>query len=170
MQVFESLERLFQQIERLFLLVAVLLLVVMLAANAANIASRNFFGAASIDVFPWTTVFFVWMSFLSFFVIYRRGRDIAVHFVIDRIGGRARVVGWIVARFVTLFVMVVIMVEAPGIIELQVGEVSDFVMIERFWLTFPFFVSCALILADVAVVLLRSAVSREIPLPSEPSH
>ena len=170
MRVFDGLERLFLQIERLFLAVAVLLLVTMLAANAANIASRNFFGAASIDVFPWTTVFFVWMSFLSFFVIYRRGKDIAVNFVVNRIGGWARSVGWVVARLVTLFVMLVIMVEAPGVIALQVGDVSEFVQIERFWLTFPFFVSCGLILADVTVVLLRSAVCREIPTLSSSEH
>lgn len=162
MRVFDTTERLFLLIERVFLVAAALCLITMLAANAANIASRNFFGVANMDVFPWTTVFFIWMSFLSLFVIYRRGRDIAVNFVIERLGGSAPVVGWVVSRVVTLFVMVVIMIESPGIIALQVGDVSDFVMIERFWLTFPFFLSCGLILADVTIALVRAAIRREI--------
>jgi len=161
-RVFDTMDRVFLFVERVFLVAAALCLITMLAANAANIASRNFFGVASIDVFPWTTVFFVWMSFLSFFVIYRRGRDIAVNFVIERIGGPAPVVGWVFCRLVTLFVMAVIMMESPGIIALQVGDVSDFVQIERFWLTFPFFLSCGLILADVVNALVRAAISREI--------
>lgn len=170
MRLFDALDRGLGHIERLFLVLAVLCLTVMLAANAANIASRNLFGVTSILVFPWTTVLFVWMSFLSFFVIYRRGRDIAVTFVMERIGGRMRAVGWLVAQTVTLFVMAVIMLEAPGILELQVGEVSDFVMMERFWLTFPFFLSCGLILVDVAAILLRAAVSREIAALSKQAH
>ena len=169
MRALDALNRVFFHIERVFLVAAALCLITMLVANAANIASRNFFGVANMDVFPWTTVFFVWMSFLAFFVIYRRGRDIAVNFVIKRIGGRAIVFGWLVSQFVTLFVMVVIMMESPGIIALQVGEVSDFVMIERFWLTFPFFMSCGLILVDVLLTLIRAAVTRQIP-QSDASH
>lgn len=163
MRALDTLDRWFLHIERLFLVAAALCLIVMLAANAANIASRNFFGAASIYVFPWTTVFFVWMSFLSFFVIYRRGRDIAVKFVVERLGGPMPAVGWVVAQVTTLFVMAVIIKEAPGIIALQVGEVSDFVMIERFWLTFPFFLSCGLIFANVTAGLLRAVISQRIP-------
>ena len=36
-------------------------------------------------------VFFVWMSFLGFYVVYRRSKDIAVDFVVLRLGDGAMV-------------------------------------------------------------------------------
>ena len=145
------------RIGRLFLLLAGLLLVAMLAGNAANIASRNFFGTAILFVFPWTIVFFVWGSFLSFFVIYRRRRDIAVEFLVRRLPPGPQRIATTIAGVTTLVVTGVLVWQAPGILALQVGPVSDLVDIERYLLSIPLFISSALIFIDTLVTLLRAA-------------
>jgi len=164
------LTRFLERIERLFLLIAAMCLMTMLAGNAANIAVRNVTGSGLSFVFPWTTVLFVWMSFFAFFVIYRRGRDISVKFIVERMGTRGRVFTWLVCQIVALFVMGVILYEGPGILTLQVGDVSEFVEIERHWLSVPFFLSCMLVLLDVLVGLLRAALTREVVTYSKTLH
>src|SRR5690554_6810329 len=72
--------------ERVFLVAANGLLLLMLAINLANILSRLFFDLGIIWVFPWTEVLFVWMIFLGFFVIYRRGQDISVDILVRQFG------------------------------------------------------------------------------------
>ena len=37
-------------------------------------------------IWPWTMQFFVWMSFIGFYVVYRRGKDISVNFLVVKIG------------------------------------------------------------------------------------
>lgn len=144
------------RIDKLFLLLAGSLLVAMLVGNAANIASRNLFGVAILFVFPWTIVFFVWGSFLCFFVIYRRRRDIAVDFVVERLPARLRRATQLIAKLVTLGVTGVLIWQAPGVLALQVGPISDLVDIERYLLSIPLFISSFLIFTDTLVDVLRS--------------
>jgi TRAP-type C4-dicarboxylate transport system permease small subunit len=120
------------RIDKLFLLLAGLLLIAMLAGNAANIASRNLFGVAILFVFPWTIVFFVWGSFLCFFV----------------------------TKLVTLGVTGVLIWQAPGVLALQVGPISELVDIERYLLSIPLFVSSFLIFTDTLVDILRGSPER----------
>ena len=170
MRLIDALSRLFDHIERLFLVVAVLCLVTMLVGNTANIAIRNITGSGLSFVFPWTGVFFVWMSFFVFFVIYRRKRDIAITFVVERMGPRGRFAAWLVCNAATVFVLLVLLIEAPGILALQVGDASEFVEMERFWLSVPFFISCTLIFLDVMVELARAAVTRQVDVLAKPRH
>ena len=112
-------------------------------------------------VFPWTTVLFVWMNFLAFFVIYRRGNDISVKFFVERLGPRGQIFAWLLYQIVSIFVVSVILLEGPGILALQVGHVSEFVEIERYWLSVPFFISCILVLIDIIINMLRAILTRE---------
>jgi len=161
MRIIKLLTRIFGWIEHVFLVVASSLLVAMLAGNAANIALRNVTGGSLSFVFPWTTVLFVWMNFLAFFVIYRRGNDISVKFFVERLGPRGQIFAWLVYQIVSIFVVSVILLEGPGILALQVGHVSEFVEIERYWLSVPFFLSCALVLLDIIINILRAILTRE---------
>ncbi len=169
MNTIDRLNRWFDQIERLFLVIAVLCLTLMLAGNAANIAIRNVTGSGLSFVFPWTTVLFVWMSFFVFFVIYRRKRDIAITFVIERLAPGGRFAAWVAGKVVTVFVLAVLLIEAPGILALQVGDASEFVEMERFWLSVPFFISCLLIACDVALELARAVITGRVDELADPS-
>ena len=74
----------------------------MLFGTAATIVLRPF-NISYYWIWPWTMQFFVWMSFVGFFVVYRLGKDIAVDFIIVP-SGRLRVL----AAFRRVFVDVVI--------------------------------------------------------------
>ena len=162
MHIITLLARILGWIEHIFLMVASSCLITMLAGKAANIALRNVTGGGLSFVFPWTTVLFIWMNFLAFFIIYRRGRDISVKFFVERLGSRGQVFTWLLYQIVAIFVVGVILLEGPGILALQVGHVSEFVEIERYWLSIPFFLSCAPVLIDIITGIIRALLTREL--------
>ena len=73
---------------RLFHLLANLCLALMLIGTAFTIVLRPI-NVSFYWLWPWTMVFFVWMSFFGFYAVYRRGKDISVDFIILRMGDRA---------------------------------------------------------------------------------
>lgn len=162
MNVFDKVDRILKITERVFFIVASGCLVTMLAANAVNIILRNFSGQGLGFVFPWTTVMFIWMNFLAFFVIYRMGKDISVKFIIERLGMKGKTAAWVLHQVTAFLVVSVLLLQAPGILALQVGNVSEFVEMERYWLSVPFFLSCFLIFIDVTNGVLRMIVTRDI--------
>jgi len=141
--------------ERLFRLLANLLLLTMLAINLLNIATRFVTDQGVVWVFPLTTVMFVWMTFLSFFVVYRQGKDITVDILVDRIGPAARRVARILVDLAVLGLLLVLLAEAPALLERQVGNI-EMVGLQRYWLSVPFFVSAALIALHFIVDLLHA--------------
>lgn len=131
--------------ERLFLAGANGLLLTMLAINLANILSRLIFDIGLIWVFPWTGVLFVWVIFLAFYVIFRRGQDITIDILTRRLPPRlAALVAGLVALAV-IGLMVVVLAQAATLIPRQVGRI-DLVGIQRYWLSAPLWVSCVLII------------------------
>ena len=153
--------------ERLFLAAANLLLVAMLAINLVNILSRLVFDLGIIWVFPWTTVMFVWMVFFGFFVVYRRGKDITVDFVVNRVGTAARTAIRIAVDLVVLLLLATILVQAPLLLPRQVGEL-DLVGIQRYWLAVPFYVSSALIAVQFVLDLMRAVGLAQAAAPEAP--
>jgi TRAP-type C4-dicarboxylate transport system permease small subunit len=151
----EALERALGQCERLFLALANLCLAIMLFANMANIASRALFDKGIIYVFPWSIVLFVWMTFLGFFVVYRRGKDITVDFLIDRLGDRARLASRLLVDVLVIGLMLVMLAQAPHIIRSQVGTI-EMVGLERYSLSVPLFVTAALIALDFALDMIKA--------------
>lgn len=151
-----GVERLLGVCEQLFLVAANALLAVMLTINLVNIASRMLFDRGLVWVFPWTTVMFVWMTFLGFFVVYRRAKDITVEFAIDRLGAGARQASRLFVDLAVLSLMGVLLWEAPDLLARQVGTI-EMVGLQRYWLSVPLFVSCVLIalhfVADLAAAL-----------------
>jgi len=145
--------------ERLFLALANLCLGVMLVANMANIASRALFEKGIVYVFPWSVVLFVWMTFFGFFVVYRRGKDITVDFLIDLMGARARFVSRLLVDVLVIGLMLVMLVQAPHIIRSQVGTI-ELVGLERYSMSIPLFVTAVLIALDFALDLVKALMGR----------
>lgn len=141
--------------ERLFRLLANLLLLTMLAINLLNIATRFVTDQGIVWVFPLTTVMFVWMTFLGFFVVYRQGKDITVDILVDRIGATARRLARVLVDLAVLGLLTVLLVEAPALLERQVGNI-EMVGIQRYWLSVPFFASAALIMLHFVADLLHA--------------
>jgi TRAP-type C4-dicarboxylate transport system permease small subunit len=149
------IERALASCERLFLAIANLCLAVMLVANMANIASRALFDKGIIYVFPWSIVLFVWMTFFGFFVVYRRGKDITVDFLIDRLGDRARLASRLLVDVLVISLMLVMLAQAPHIIRSQVGTI-EMVGLERYSMSVPLFVTAALIALDFALDMIKA--------------
>lgn len=126
-----------------------LCLLLMLLAIAVTIVIRPF-GVSIYWLWPWAMQVFVWMSFLGFFVVYRRRKDIAVDFVMRRLGPTAMVASrWFV--IVTVLVVIgIILKEMPVILSSQVGVIDGVLTpwgqeLERYTLSVPLAASCLLI-------------------------
>jgi TRAP-type C4-dicarboxylate transport system permease small subunit len=145
--------------ERLFLGLANLCLAIMLVANMANIASRALFDKGIVYVFPWSIVLFVWMTFFGFFVVYRRGKDITVDFLIDRLGDRARLASRLLVDVLVVGLMLVMLAQAPHIIRSQVGTI-EMVGLERYSMSLPLFVTAALIALDFTLDMIKALTGR----------
>lgn len=141
--------------ERVFLVAANGLLLLMLAINLANILSRLLFDLGIIWVFPWTEVLFVWMIFLGFFVIYRRGQDISLDILVRQFGPRVRAMLRILVGCIVIGLLLLILYQAPILVPRQVGRI-DLVGIQRYWLSVPFFISCALIVLQFVLDIIVS--------------
>jgi TRAP-type C4-dicarboxylate transport system permease small subunit len=155
----DALERALALCERLFLAIANLCLAAMLFANMANIASRALLDKGIVWVFPWSVVLFVWMTFFGFFVVYRRGKDITVEFLIDRLGDRARLASRLLVDVLVIGLMLVMLIEAPHIVRSQVGTI-EMVGLERYSMSLPLFVTAALIALDFALDIVKALLGR----------
>ena len=128
----------------------------MLIGTAATIVLRPL-NISYYWIWPWTMQFFVWMSFIGFFVVYRLGKDIAVDFIVLRLGATAMTISRVFVDLVILAVMGAILAQMPTIFESQVG-VIDGVMtpwgeLERYTLSIPLAISCVLIFLNTVADL-----------------
>jgi len=155
----DALERALGLCERLFLALANLCLAVMLLASMANIASRALFDKGIVWVFPWSVVLFVWMTFFGFFVVYRRGKDITVDFLIDRLGDRARFASRLLVDALVIGLMLVMLYQAPHTIRGQVGSI-EMVGLQRYSMSIPLFVTAALIATDFLLDMIKALLGR----------
>lgn len=156
MMIGRALDVLLTWAERAFLTIANGLMLTMLAINLANILSRLFFDIGIIWVFPWTEVLFIWCIFFSFYVIYRRGQDVAIDVLTRRLPDKLRAATEILVMALVIGLMALILWQATILLPRQVGRV-DMVGIQRYWLSIPLFVSCSLILIDFLLRLVRAA-------------
>lgn len=157
MVIVERVDRLLEYCGRLFLALANSCLAVLLIINVLNITSRAIWDRGLQWVFPWSTVLFVWMSFLGFFVLYRMRRDITVDFFHDRMSKAGRM---FIRQFVNLLIIILMAVmiwHGPEVIERQAGIIEQvFFMgheVKRFTLGVPLFISCGLIFINYLIDL-----------------
>ncbi len=156
-------------LSRWFLVVANVCLLLMLVGTAATIVLRPF-DVSYYWIWPWTMQCFVWMSFVGFFVVYRLGKDIAVDFVVMRLGPRALGLSRWFVDLVILLVTGTMLLQMPIIFESQVGVIDGVVTpwgeMERYTLSIPLAVSCALIFINAGVDLARAWAGLPAPPPS----
>lgn len=155
-----ALDALLEGTARVFHVAANLCLLVMLAGTAATILLRPF-GQSAYWIWPWTMQVFVWMSFIGFYVVYRRGKDISVDFVMRKIGRGAMQASRIFVSLVVLAVIGIILWQMPTILESQVGVIDGVLTpwgteLERYTLSVPLAVSCALILVNTLLDLAKA--------------
>lgn len=143
-------------LETLFLRAANACLALMLVANMVNIVVRGVSDRGILLVFPWTTVLFVWCTFIGMYVVYRRGTDITVDFIHDRLGAGGRTGMRVFAGLVVLAVLGTILMVAPEVLAAQEGEI-ELTGLPRWALSLPLFVSSFLVALDVALDLARAA-------------
>ena len=154
----DFLDRFLGLCERLFTALANACLGIMLASNALNILSRAVFDKAIDWVFPYSMVLFVWLVFIGFYVFVRKGRSISVDFVLNRLTGLPHKILRLFINIAVLIVLGVILSAVPKSLHEQVGEL-EMVGIQRYWLTVPLFLSCALICLHAVVDSARLLVS-----------
>ncbi|MBT3359582.1 MAG: TRAP transporter small permease [Rhodospirillales bacterium] len=150
MQVIDHVDRFLGVCERVFHVLANACLAIMLTINILNVAKRAIFDVSIQWVFGWSVVLFVWMTFLGFFVVYRKNKDITVDFVIERLGEKAQFASRILVNVIVIGLMIIMLVHAPKIMAQQVGEI-EMVGLERYTMSIPLFISCALILLNFVV-------------------
>ena len=142
-----GLDAFLRMMDRLFLFTACGLLLAMLTINLVNILSRLVFDIGIIWVFPWTGVLFVWVVFVSFFLIYRHSHDISIDLVTRRLPEPAARVAALFVISVIILLMLTLLYQAPKLLPRQVGKL-DMVGIQRYWLSVPLYVSAILIILE----------------------
>lgn len=148
-----------EALARLFHVLANLCLLTMLGMTAVTIVLRPF-DMSIWWLWPWSMQVFVWMAFLGFYPVYRWGKDIAVDFVMRRLG--AMVFSRYFAALMILTVTGVMLSQMPKLLSTQVGVIDGVVtpwgwQLERYTLTWPLAVSSALIFANAALDLAKAA-------------
>ncbi|MEM7022619.1 MAG: TRAP transporter small permease [Pseudomonadota bacterium] len=155
-----TIDTLLEGVARLFHIAANVCLLLMLAGTAATIVLRPL-GMSFYWIWPWSMQVFVWMSFIGFYVVYRRGKDISVDFVMRKIGPGAMHASRIFVALTILAVIGVMLVQMPTILESQVGVIDGVLTpwgteLERYTLSVPLAVSCALIFLNTLVDLAKA--------------
>jgi TRAP-type C4-dicarboxylate transport system permease small subunit len=153
-----------------FLVLANICLMVMLIGTAATIVLRPF-GISFYWIWPWTMVFFVWMTFFGIFAVYRLKKDIAVDFVVMRVGQWAMTLTRYFVAGIIIAVMGTILWQMPTLIAAQAGPVEGALLpgdteIERYYLSLPFAISCVLILLESVLEILKAVIGIPEPVPT----
>lgn len=161
-----SLDGWLESLGRLFLIIANICLLLMLIGTAATIILRPF-NMSFYWIWPWTMQFFVWMSFFGFYAVYRFRKDIAVDFVVLRLGAGAMTGTRYFVAFIVMLVTGVILLQMPTIIESQVGVIDAVVTpwgeLERYTLSIPLGISCFLIFVNALLDVVKAWLGWEEP-------
>ncbi len=167
MGIVERVDRLLGVCGHLFLVLANACLAILLIINVMNIGSRAMWDRGIQWVFPWSTVLFVWMTFLGFYVLYRARRDITVDFIYLRLGRKGQLAIRQFVNILILLLMGVMVWHGPEIIERQAGIIEQVylfgVQVERFTLAVPLFVTCGLIFVNYLVDTIYLLRGEEMP-------
>ncbi len=160
-----------KRLSDLFLIIANVCLGLMLVGTAATIILR-LFDVSFYWIWPWTMQFFVWMSFVGFYVVYRRGKDISVDFLVLRLGTTAMRITQVAVPLLIIILMLIMLAQMPTILSSQVGVIDGVVTpwgeLERYTLSIPLGVSCFLILVNSAVTILKMFVGIDNEAHSNP--
>ena len=170
--VVRPLDYVLDTISTVFLVLANLCLGLMLFGTLVTITLR-LFNVSYYWIWPWTMQFFVWMSFIGF-VVYRLGKDIVVDFLILKMGSRAMKITRYMSAGIILAVMGAMLLQMPTIFESQVGVIDGVVTpwgeLERYTLSIPLAVSCALIFLNSMLDILKALAGKPEALPTHAAN
>jgi TRAP-type C4-dicarboxylate transport system permease small subunit len=159
---FHKLDDFLDLIDRLFLYMANIFLAVMVIANAINILSRGFLDKAIVQVWPWSMTLFVWATFLGFFVLYHRRKDVVVLILLRWLSDRYQRTLDIIVHLFIFSLMVLMVIIAPTRIANQAG-IIELVGLPRYALSIPFFLSCFFIALDSIARIYHMVCGEELP-------
>lgn len=133
-----------------FILLCNVCLLIMLLLTAATIVMRPF-GLSSYWIWPWTMVFFVWLSFFGFFAVHVRLKDIRIDFIAVRMGRIGMPATRLLGDLSALAVCGVLMSQLPKVMETSNGWVDGAIFpggeeLARQALSIPLFISAGLII------------------------
>lgn len=154
------LDLVLERLADLFLVIANVCLALMLLGTASTILLRPL-GLSYYWIWPWTMQVFVWMTFFGFYAVYRRGKDITVDFLMQRLGDGAMRATRVFSALVVMLVTGVILSEVLVIMESQVGVIDGVITpwgteLERYTLSVPLYVSSALIFTNAGLELAKA--------------
>ncbi|KZM48221.1 TRAP transporter small permease subunit [Labrenzia sp. OB1] len=130
----------------------------MLTLTGVTILARPF-GWSAYWMWPWTMVFFVWLSFFGFFAIYVRLRDIRVDFFAQRMGPFGMAATRLISDLSALAICGTLLGLMPTVIATSRGYVDGAIFpdggeLARQMLSVPLFIStfliCLVALVDLA--------------------
>lgn len=151
-KVIVKLDQLLSQVGELFLHLANFCLLMMTIGTSLTIGLRPF-GISIYWIWPWTMVFFVWMTFFGFFAVYNSRKDIVIDFITKKLGPLTGRVVSIISPLSILLVTGTIILEIPKVIDAQDGVIDGALLpwgeeLNRWLLTVPLAASCLLILVQ----------------------
>jgi len=140
--------------DRVAVVAANSVLVAMVAANLVTMLVREVAGKGIVHVFPLTMVGFAWLVFIGFYIVYRRRADVVMAVLTSRFRGVAAKLAATVAALAGLFLLAVILSEAPRVMALSSGFV-EIVELPKRWVIAPLFVACGLLFVDGVLTVIR---------------
>ena len=130
-------------------------LMVMLALTAVTIVGRPL-GFSAYWIWPWTMVFFVWLSFFGFFAIFVRLKDVRVDFIASHLGRWGHPATRLITDVAALAVCGMILQQIPTVLATSRGFVDGAILpggeeLFRQALSIPLFFSAGLIVVTALV-------------------
>ncbi|WP_146589391.1 TRAP transporter small permease subunit [Puniceibacterium confluentis] len=150
------LQRALNRVDRLnwslggvFLWLSNICLLIMLGLTAATFILRPL-GFAPYWMWPWTMVFFIWLSFFGFFALYARLKDVRVDFIAGLMGPGGMAFTRLLADAAALLVTGVLLWELPTVLATSRGVYDGAILpagyeLPRIALSVPLFVSTLLV-------------------------
>lgn len=144
-----ALDQLNWSLGGVFLWISNICLLVMLGLTTATMILRPM-SMAPYWLWPWTMVFFIWLSFFGFFALYARLKDVRVDFLAERLGPMGMAFTRILSDAATLLVTGVLLLQVPKIIATSNGVYDGAILpagqeLPRLALSVPLIISTFLV-------------------------
>lgn len=144
-----------------FLWLSNICLLVMLGLTTATIVLRPF-DISFYWMWPWTMVFFVWLSFFGFFALYARLKDVRVDFLANMLGPKGFAATRILTDGATLLVTGILIWQIPTVIATSRGVFDGAILpagyeLPRLALSVPLMISTVLIAFSAILDLAKMA-------------
>lgn len=154
-----NIDRLLWRLGGIFLWLANLCMLGMLVLTSITILARPF-GWSAYWMWPWTMVFFVWLSFFGFYAIYVRGRDIRIDFLAQCLGRQGMAATRLISDLSALAICGVVLWQMPMVLKTSRGVVEGVIFpgggeLARQALSIPLFFSVFLIILVALVDLAK---------------